>query len=106
MSTEEYVTIMNLTEISSPVPNSKAYRFGPCSVIVSQDDMKERGIYVKRWHLSIAHQTRYPTWDEIKEARYRLLPDNVTMAMLLPPKDQFVNLHSNCFHLYEIEPAE
>lgn len=93
---------MTLTEIPSPIPNSKAYRFGPCSVIVSQHDIKERGIFVKRWHLSIAHQTRYPSWDEIKEARYRLLPEDVTMAMLLPPKGHYVNLHENCFHLHEI----
>lgn len=76
---------------------------GSCSVLVSQHAIKERGIIRSRWHLSIAHQTRYPTWDEIRSARYQLLPGEVTMAMLLPPKDQYVNLHNNCFHLHEID---
>jgi hypothetical protein len=65
-----------------------------------------------KWHLSISHRTseatpqpgRYPTWDEIKEARYRFVPDGVTMAMLLPPKAEYVNVHETCFHLWEIEP--
>lgn len=56
------------------------------------------------WHLSISHPKRYPVWDEIRDARYDLLPDACTMAMLLPPKGEYVNLHPNCFHLHEIEP--
>lgn len=66
-------------------------------------------------HLSISHATRfvgpsgkpfpgrYPTWDEIRDARYDLLPDDLTMAMLLPPKAEYVNLHPTTFHLMEIE---
>ena len=54
------------------------------------------------WHISIAHPDRYPTWDEISECRYRLVPGTVTMAMILPPRNQYVNLHENCFHLHQI----
>lgn len=53
------------------------------------------------WHLSISHRDRYPTWDEIKDARYALLPNDAMIAMMLPPKDEYVNLHPNCFHLWE-----
>lgn len=66
-----------------------------CSVIVSS---REYG----RWHLSIAHPRRYPTWDEIKDARYRLVPDDVHMVMALPPKKFYLNLHPNAFHLWEL----
>jgi hypothetical protein len=31
------------------------------------------------------------------------LPDDVTMAMLLPPSGEYVNIDEKCFHLYEIE---
>jgi hypothetical protein len=61
------------------------------------------------WHLSISHAghngklTRYPTWDEIADARYRLLPDPVTMALILPPPGEYVALHDTTFHLHEIE---
>lgn len=62
------------------------------------------------FHLSISHRIsnadhkpgRYPTWDEIKDARYRFAPLDKTMAMLLPPQDEYVNLHETTFHLWEV----
>lgn len=76
-------------------PNARVYRFGECLVIVGKSE--------DGYHMSISHPNRYPTWDEIKEARYRFAPDDVTMAMLLPPKEEYVNIHENCFHLWQIE---
>lgn len=72
----------------------RVYSLGPCSVIVT----KEFG----RWHLSIAHPSRYPHWDEIAEARYRVLPAGVTVALVLPPRAEYVNYHPNCFQLHEV----
>lgn len=74
---------------------------GHLSVIVS----REAG-----WHLSISHRTnelrprpgRYPTWDEITDARYQFCPNEATMAMLLPPREEYVNLHETTFHLWEV----
>lgn len=60
------------------------------------------------WHASISfrpdedYDTRYPTWDEIKEMRYGFLPDKAQVVMALPPKDEFVNIHETTFHLWEI----
>lgn len=54
------------------------------------------------WHLSISHPRRYPTWDEIADARYRFIPDEVTMAMLLPPRGEYVNVHETCMHLHQV----
>jgi hypothetical protein len=63
-----------------------------------------------RWHLSVSHRTnehppkpgRYPTWDEIKDARYRFMPANMYVAQILPPPDEWVNAHDTTFHLWEI----
>jgi hypothetical protein len=55
------------------------------------------------WHVSLSCADRYPTWDEIKDARYSLAPDDVYMAMILPPSAEYVNVHTNCFHLHQIE---
>lgn len=82
-------------EMRSPVPGCRAFQLGQCFVIC--------GIESGMWHMSISRIDRYPTWDEIKEARYRFVPDNVTMAMILPPRKEYVNLHPNCFHLHQIE---
>jgi hypothetical protein len=81
----------------------RAFAKGELRIMTSQQvfgDVRAGGFL--RWHLSISHPSRYPTWDEIRDARYALLPDDVTMAMLLPPQREYVNLHKNCFHLHEI----
>lgn len=57
-------------------------------------------------HLSISREDRLPTYDELKEARYALLPDEVHMAMIFPPKEEFVNVHSNCLHLFQLAQGE
>lgn len=96
---------MKFTEIASPVPNSKAYRTDSnCAIIVASEPVGPNGAL--RWHLSISHSRRYPHWEEIKAARYELIPDEAMMAMILPPAEQYVNLNPYCFHLYEIEKTE
>lgn len=67
-----------------------------CSIIVSAN---EDG----RWHISIAHPDRYPTWDEIKDARYQFVPDEIHMVMPLPPERFYLNVHRNAFHLWELQ---
>jgi hypothetical protein len=62
-----------------------------------------------KWHMSISFHdhrgklTRYPRWDEIADARYALCPDEITMAMLLPPSTNYVAVHDTTFHLHEVE---
>lgn len=76
--------------------DTRCYECGDLRVLTSYEQ--------NRWHLSISHPHRNPRWKEIKEARYDLLPDDTTMAQLLPPKAQYVNLHPHTFHLWEIQP--
>jgi hypothetical protein len=81
----------------------KAFRRGKLRILIGQQVMGDvRAGGLLRWHMSISCADRYPTWNEIRDARYALLPDDCTMAMLLPPKTQYVNIHQNCFHLHEI----
>lgn len=75
----------------------RCYRLGECTVIVTRE--------FGDWHASIAHRDRLPTWDEVAEARYRILPDGVTMAMLLPPMKDYLNIHPNCLQLVQIDPV-
>jgi hypothetical protein len=65
-------------------------------------------------HLSISHRTnganpqgdRYPTWDEIAEARERFLPQDRTFVMHLPPRSEYVAVHSTTFHLWELQAVQ
>lgn len=74
----------------------KWYSWGNCRVSAGRDGLNGP------WHLSISCPDRNPTWEEIKQARYDLVPHDVTMAMILPPTDEYVNVHNFCFHLHQI----
>lgn len=60
------------------------------------------------WHMSVSftpapdQPLRLPTWDELKDARYRFVPDRARMAALLPPRAEWVDVHPTCLHLWEI----
>lgn len=79
------------------------FRMEECSIIRAREPEGIHG--EKRWHLSISHPDRHPTWDEIKVARYRLLEPNLAFAIILPPPRFYVNYpaQDHVFHLHEIE---
>jgi hypothetical protein len=66
------------------------YRMGPCSILVAREPVGSAGEL--RWHMTISTPSRHPTWDEIKVARYRLMPHDVICGILLPPPEQYVNV--------------
>jgi hypothetical protein len=80
-------------------PNIRAYRMGKLRIMVGTSESDG-------WHMSISHPARYPTWDEIAHVRYRLIPGDIEMVMHLPPEAEYVNVHDNCFHLYELREAK
>lgn len=82
---------------------ARVFTKGSCGVLITQEERKNGKT---RWHLSISCADRYPHWDEIKDARYSLLPLGMYFAQILPPSDQYVNIHPNCFHLWEIDGIE
>lgn len=89
--------------LAEEVPGAHVYRLGECSVIVSRERVdRDDMVFTKRWHISIAHTRRYPTWDEIGQARDRLIPADVWMCMAHPPREYWLNYHPNCLHLWEI----
>lgn len=59
-----------------------------------------------RWHASLSRKDSLPSWGDIKDFRYSLLPLDLTFAQILPPPEDYVNLHQYCLHLWEIEGDE
>lgn len=47
--------------------------------------------------LTIRHNNRYPTWDEIVWIRYNLIPDAAIMSMVLPNLNSYINQEDNGF---------
>jgi hypothetical protein len=89
------------------VRHVQCWQLGACHVIVAQERASADHSWL--WHLSISHASRHPTWDEIKTARYRLLPEGLCFGMLLPPPGMYVNVpqQDHVFHLWEItDPRE
>jgi hypothetical protein len=52
-------------------------------------------------HVSVSRIDRYPSWEEIKKVREKFLPMDKPAMMVFPTKDYYVNLHQNCFHVWE-----
>ncbi len=124
---EEAIPVMRRTakmKIPDPVEIAKPeqlrgmearfYKIGECTVIVGHEpkgfctsEIQSLTPSPLRWHLSIAHPRRYPTWDEIMKARECLLPSDLVFAQILPGKwDLYVNLHPNAFHLWEVHDRD
>lgn len=85
----------------------RIFRMGECSIIISREPAALDCSHI--WHLSISRTDRHPNWDEIKAARYWLLPEKLTFGMLLPPPENYINVpqQDHVFHLYEItDPRE
>jgi hypothetical protein len=77
-----------------PSEGARWFRQGPVRVCVAS----EHG----RWHMSVSCDgDRYPTWDEIADARYQLLPNDRDFGLILPPPADYVNIR-NVFHLWEL----
>lgn len=59
-------------------------------------------------HMSISFHdakmrpSRYPSWDEIADARDALLPGDKVFAMVLPREEHYVAHHPTTFHLHEL----
>lgn len=97
---------MNLTRIKIPECFScdkdmelvGAFRTGSgCVALFTKDNTPKWGPLK---HVSISHQSRYPTWEEIREIKDALFGD-IDVMMVLPKKADYVNIHKNCFHLWE-----
>lgn len=78
------------------------FTMGACNILGGREPAGRNGELL--WHLSISTPSRHPSWDEIKTARYRLLPRDLTFAILLPPAAVYVNVpeQNHVFHLYEV----
>jgi hypothetical protein len=73
---------------------------GQCRIICAREGAE------LRWHLSISHPFRLPTWDEINAARDACIPADVWLCQPMPPKDYWVNLHPHTLHLWQVRDRE
>jgi hypothetical protein len=51
-------------------------------------------------HLSISHRRRMPTYDELTYLKRHWAGEDRKCIMVFAPKDEHVNIHPRCLHLY------
>lgn len=88
------------TRLLPPDATTRAFRFGPCTVLAGRE--------LGRWHMSIAHPRRLPSYDDIKDARAALerigaLDPDAAMAMPFPPRKWWLSVHQYALHLWQID---
>lgn len=111
---EDYTRLPDefLGELHKTSPTCYAFQKGEICVLIDRAERRkclpgqdtETSI-----HLSISAKTRYPTWDEIKEARYRFMPRDRDAYMILPPAHAYLDRMPTTFHLFMpslIDPKE
>lgn len=80
----------------------RAYTAGDMKVAVGHELYGEKWL---KWHISVSRPDRCPTWDELKQAKYSLLPAgvDVEMQIIFPRKaEDYVDIHQFCLHLWEV----
>lgn len=53
-----------------------------------------------RWHISVSHAERVPSWEEMADACHAIRP-GVPFVMGVPPRSWWLNLHPNVLHLWQ-----
>jgi hypothetical protein len=77
----------------------RAFRKGLLEALVSRDEIATGDL---RWHVSLKHRDRIPTWEELVQAGHELRP-GVVFVIAVPPRSWWINVHPHVLHLYEIK---
>lgn len=89
-------------EIANPGAPENAHSF----VAPSHGLVALRSRDMGRWHLSVSHRNRVPTWGELGFARDSLIPADVWMMVPHPPREFWLNLDRRVLHLWEFRDGE
>lgn len=73
----------------------RSYHYGQCTVVAAYSNKSG-------WFMSISHQDRTPTWQEVRDARAAFVPANKKMALIMDPEYP-QSLKTRFFHLWEVD---
>ena len=69
------------------------------TAILSRDEIEPGDL---RWHISLRHEDRVPTWDELARCGHELRP-GVPFCIGVPPRSWWINVHEHVLHLWELK---
>lgn len=90
-------------QLQGVIGTTKCYQMGGYFIMNSLEPVT--GLDRLGFHMSISHPKRLPEWDVIAKARYELIPNDVEMVMVLPPKERYINIHEYCLQLWDLQSA-
>lgn len=70
-------------------------------VIATLDMMPPEKGWGQLLHVSLSYADRDPDWTTIVMVKEAFYGDGVDAMMVLPRREDWVNLHDHCFHLWE-----
>ena len=76
----------------------RAYENGKLQALVGREPVVDDDY---RWHISISGPGRVPTWEELAATAHELRP-GVPMAIGIPPRSWWMNVHPHVLHLWEL----
>lgn len=71
---------------------------GELFALMSRDEIEPGDV---RWHISVQHRERVPTWSEVAATGHELRP-GVVFVLGVPPKSWWINVHPRVLHLWEL----
>ncbi|AIY85207.1 hypothetical protein U729_3168 (plasmid) [Clostridium baratii str. Sullivan] len=51
-------------------------------------------------HVSVSHKNVTPSWDTMCKIKDMFFEDNETVMQLHPPKEDYINIHEHCLHMW------
>lgn len=76
---------------------AEAFIYGELHILKSMENTKKWG-WLK--HISVSCDDRYPSWEELRTLKIYFFGD-IDCMMMMPKKSDYVNVHRNCFHIWE-----
>lgn len=92
---------MKLRQLVCPehIKNGRAFEGKNGIIIIASVD--KHPDFGEILHVSISKENEYPTWSDIIETKLHFFGDRKDVMMVIPKREDYVNIHNNCFHLWE-----
>lgn len=72
-------------------------------VVSSAAIWQQEGMIGPAWdHVSVSHDLRTPSWDEMAWVKEQLFEAEECVVQFHPPASRYVNLHQHCLHLWRL----
>lgn len=72
----------------------RVFRMGECQIIFANE--------MRQWHISVTCEQRYPTWDELRDIGWALVPGKKLYIEVPTQQEPYLNAHPFCLHMWSL----